>query len=75
MREGLQVFQIDPDKPFVLHTDSSHYAIGEVLEKVRDEKLVPVAFYSRKLTKSQLNWTPREKETYTIVACLHKWAV
>ena len=74
LKEGLQVFQMDPDKPFVLHTDASHYAIGAVLEQVRDEKLVPVAFYSRKLTKSQLNWTPREKETYAIVACLHKWA-
>ena len=35
---------------------------------------MPVAFFSRKLGKSQLNWTPREKETYAIVSALRKWA-
>ena len=29
---------------------------------------------SRKLTGSQRNWTPREKETYAVVAALQKWA-
>ena len=75
----------NPDKPFVLHTDASGYAVGASLEQMVDEvrmptpedvqqkKTVPVAFLSRKLTSSQRNWVPREQETYAIVLALMKW--
>ncbi len=33
-----------------------------------------MAFFSGKLGKSQLNGTPREKETYAMVEALKKWA-
>jgi hypothetical protein len=69
----LEVFRVDPDKPFIMHTDASDFAIGVVFEQVHDAKVVAVGFFSRKLTKSQANWTPREKETYAIVAALRKW--
>jgi hypothetical protein len=72
LAEGLELFQIDVDAPYVMRTDASDYAIGAVLEQQQGEKLVPVAFYSRKLSGSQLNWTPREKECYAIVCCLRK---
>ena len=72
--EGQQVFQLDPDQPFVLKTDASDFAIGAVLEQERNGKGAPVAFHSRKLTGSQINWTAREKETYAIVVALRKWA-
>ena len=69
----------DPDHPFVLRADASDRAIGAVLEQVRQGApgptgRVPVAFFSRKLNKHQLNWTPREKETYAVVEGLNKWA-
>ena len=42
-------------------------------EDVQQQKTVPVAFLSRKLTSSQRNWVPREQETYAIVLALMKW--
>ncbi len=74
LKEGLQVFQLEPDQPFVLRTDASGFALGAVLEQERNREWVPVSFFRRKLGQSQLNWTPRGKETYAIVAALHKWA-
>jgi hypothetical protein len=80
LAKELELFIIDPDKPFVLRADASDKAIGAVLEQERVLKegsppvRVPVGFFSRKLGKSQLNWTPREKETYAIVAALRKWS-
>lgn len=65
--------------------DASGYAVGATLEQLVDtnrmptsedamnKKTVPVAFLSRKLTGSQINWVPREKETYAIILALLKW--
>ena len=72
--KGLTLHHVIPDTPFQMRTDASHTAIGAVLEQMRVQKWVPVSFFSRKLTASQLNWSPREKEAYAIVASLVKWA-
>ncbi len=58
----------------MLPTDASDFAIGAVLEQEMNGEWVPVSFFRRKLGQSQLNWIPREKETYAIVAALRKWA-
>ena len=67
---------VDPDRGFVLRTDASDYPVGAVLEQVLDDgRHVPVAFWSRVLAEGQRRtWTPREKEGYTIVMALRKWA-
>ena len=72
----LGLFLVDPDKGFVLRTDASDYAVGAVLEQVRDDGThVPVAFWSRILAEGQRRtWTAREKETYAIVCALRKWS-
>ena len=70
----LELFYLNPDQPFVLRADASDRAIGAVLEQERSSQWVPVGFFSRKLGKSQRNWTPREKETYAVVSALRKWA-
>ena len=72
----LGLFLVDPDKGFVLRTDAADYAVGAVLEQVRDDgSHVPVAFWSRILAEGQRRtWTAREKETYAIVCALRKWS-
>ena len=66
MLNGLSLYLIDPDKDFVVETDSSGYAVGCVLKQMVDEKLRPVAFWSRQLTPGQRKWSTREQETYAI---------
>ena len=72
----LGLFLVDPDKGFVLRTDASDYAVGAVLEQVRDDGThVPVAYWSRILAEGQRQtWGAREKETYAIVCALRKWS-
>ena len=72
----LGLFLVDPDKGFVLRTDASDYAVGAVLEQIRDDRShVPVAFWSRILAEGQRRtWTAREKGTCAIVCVLRKWS-
>ena len=76
LSKSLELFILDPDAPYVLRCDASDRAIGAVLEQDRivppntAPQRVPVGFFSRKLAKAQLNWTPREKETYAVVSAL-----
>ena len=67
LAQELELFQLDPDRPFVMRCDASDFAIGAVLEQAHPDedrtakidigttRLVPVSFFSRKLTGSQLN--------------------
>ena len=64
----------DWDKDFVLTPDTSNWAVGADLQQEDPNgALRPLAFFSRKVSGSQLNWDPREKECHIIVAALLKW--
>ena len=72
----LGLFLMNPDKGFVLRTDASDYAVGAVLEQVREDgSHVPVAIWSRGLAEGQRRtWTAREKGTYAIICASRKWS-
>jgi hypothetical protein len=53
----------DFTKPFKLHTDASNYGIDAVL--TQENNLI--GLYSKKLTKSELNYSNVEKECYAVV--------
>jgi hypothetical protein len=59
----------DFNKVFETHTDASDYQIGSVISQ--DQK--PIAFYSKKLTATQRNYTVGEKEMLSIVETLNEF--
>jgi hypothetical protein len=67
---------VTPDitRPFVLHTDSSDYAVGGVLSQYHPETntLFPIAFVSSKLSPTQRNYSTIEKESYAVIYALDK---
>ena len=59
----------DVKKETTIQCDASKNAVGEVL--LQEGR--PVAYASRKLRKSELNWAPIEKEMLAIVFSAHKF--
>ena len=74
-----QVFQseqilIAPDlsKEFILVTDASNIALGACLMQEVDDKLKPIQYLSRALTKCEMNYSTIEKECLAVVWALTK---
>jgi hypothetical protein len=63
----------DPDRPALLETDASDFAIAGILsQKFEDGKVHPVRFVSRKLTLAELNYDVYDKEMLAVVFSLKK---
>ena len=64
----------DQSKRFFLDTDASDHTIGAVLSQNDHHQLIrPVAFYSRKLSDAELNYSVYDKELLAIIESLTYW--
>lgn len=63
----------DIGKVFVLRTDASDYAVGAVLMQEHEGRMMPVAYYSKKLTKAEKNYSTTEKEALAVVRAIKEW--
>ena len=58
---------------FYIRTDTIRNAIGVAIEQGNDEgHHHPLAFWSRKFTTKQQNWSPREQEVYADLCALRR---
>jgi hypothetical protein len=64
----------DPDKPFEVETDASDFALGGQLGQRDEQDMIhPVAFFSKKLHGSELNYQIHDKELMAIIVAFKEW--
>ncbi|EKV17987.1 Retrotransposon polyprotein, putative [Penicillium digitatum PHI26] len=72
--KGTIVATFDYDKPIIMETDASDYALGARLTQPgQDGKYRPVAFWSRKIIPAELNYDVHDKELLAIVSAFQVW--
>jgi len=53
--------------PFYIQSDASDKGFGAVLGQIRNRTEVVVAYASKAISSSQLNWSTIEKDAFAIV--------
>src|SRR6202050_5467479 len=63
-----------PDAPIIVETDALDYAIAAILSVILSNgEIHPVAFHSRTLSTSELNYDTHDKELLAIFEAFQKW--
>ena len=63
-----------PDRPLIVETDASDYALGAILSiRTEDNEVHPVAFHSRTFTPPELNYDTHDKELLAIFEAFKVW--
>ena len=65
--------QWDPSRRTFLEADCSGFALGGQLSQDVNGERKPIAYYSRKLNKAEINYPIHDKELLAIIHCLKQW--
>ena len=70
--EATALFSPDYSAPFIIHADSSQYAVGASLTQLDEHTdcLKPIAFTSKKLSETERRWSVSELEAYSVIHAL-----
>ena len=65
----------NPENPTVVETDGSEYAIAAILSQIDQmtNLLHPIAFHSRSMSPTELNYNIYNKELLAIYEAFHQW--
>ena len=67
------MYFINDDSPIRLYTDASDYGIGGVLFQIINTVWRPIAFISKSLSATQINWSTIQKEAYATFFCCQQF--
>ena len=67
------VYCPDFDEPFIIASDASDVGIGSVLYQVLDNHERVIAYYSRKLSPAEQNWTVTERECLAALESMEQY--
>ena len=65
----------DPDKPIIIETDISDYAVRASILQEQAGKLRLVAFYLRKMSPAEQNYEIYDKELLVVVVAFKQWRI
>lgn len=64
----------NPERETILEADCSGFALGGCLSQLDQQGRVrPIAYYSRRLNSTEVNYPIHDKEMLSIVTCLKEW--